>query len=847
MIDEKASQPSRLAGTSRVASHSKRRRLDSGTIGAEDTADGQLADPAGWRGGQAVQRVQVGRVPPLAEAFARRSETAPGVWDALIPGLALAIVPGAAAGPENGLGASGKTQCAVHLAESLWRSAGVDALIWISATSRASVLSGLAEGFAAATGIEPAGTAESVAARCVAWLAETSRPWLVVLDDLSDTEDLEGLWPGGPAGRVLITTRLPGMMAGQHQVHVVPVGFFSAREALGYLTQRTNTDSDQRRGAVDLIRTLDGEPLALAQACAVIADSAMTCRDYRDNLLSQQKQIQEARGESPTASSVTWILSVNHAEQMLPDAAPALAVAALLDGHGIPATVFTTAAVSTFLAAVSPYPGGPRGAELRRGWTAVLALEQAGLVWISREQSAQAVPMVGMSPAVQAEIRPAIPDDLREHAVRAAADALLEVWPAGESRPWTAESLRASAISLQREAADALWAGGCHELLLRLGRSLDAGRFTGPAVRYWQDLAATGERLLGRDHPHTVTAAARLADAYLAAGRGTEALRCYQQVLARYQRTLGGHVNGVTPDVTAARIGLGRALLMEGNPADAAAVLRAAAAEAEQVGGASHPDALRAREELAAAYRAEGQVPEAVRLLQGSLADREHVQGPRFPDTMTAREHLAAALLVEGRIAEGLSHAKRLLGDREGVLGAAHPDTIAARALYAAACYAAGRMTSALENAERARADSEQVLGVDHRDTLTRCLELAQIYSVSGRAAQSQALLGDTAVRCSRVLPAEDPLTLAIQRNLAGLAGRLRPTPPSREPRSAPADPPGTIAGADCGEPPRPPLPSGGSDCQSRDIAFAVGPSRLGSSLACSDGPHGQHHRRRGT
>lgn len=771
MIDEKASQPPRLAGTARVASPSKHRRLDSGTIGAEDTADGHLADPAGWRGGRAVQRVRVGQVPPLAEAFAGRGETAPGVWDALVPGVALALVPDAAAGPGNGLGASGKTQSAVYLAESLWRSAGVDVLIWISATSRASVLSGLAEGFAAATGIEPAGTAESVAARCIAWLAETSRPWLVVLDDLSDTEDLEGLWPDGPAGRFLITTRLAGMVAGQRPVLSLQVGFFSAREALGYLTERTGVEADQRRGAVDLIRTLDGEPLALAHACAVIADSTMTCRDYRDYLLSQQKQIQEVRGESPPASTLTWMLSVNHAEQMLSDAAPALAIAALLDGHGIPAAVFTTAAVSTFLAAESPYAGGLAGAERRRGWNALLALERAGLVWINRGQSAQAVPIVGISPAVQAEIRSAIPGDLREPAVRAAADALLEVWPADESRAWTAESLRASATSLQREAADALWAGGCHELLLRLGRSFDAGRFTGPAVRYWQELAMTGERLLGRGHPHTVTVTARLADAYLAAGRGTEALRCYQEVLAHYQRMLAGHAYGVTPDITAARIGLGRALLMAGKPADAAAVLRDVASETQQVCGISHPDALRAREELSAAYRAAGQVAEAVGLLQRSLADRERGQGPRAPDTMTTREHLAAALLAEGRVKEGLSQAERLLGDRERVLGTAHPHTIAARALCTAACYASGRMTSALQNAERARADSELVLGVDDRDTLTRCLELAQIYSVSGRQPQAEALLGDTVVRCGRVLPAGDPLTLAIRRSLAGLVG----------------------------------------------------------------------------
>ena len=771
MIGQEIPQRSRLAGSAPVVPPPFNSRLAPGAAGARrDTGAGQLADPAGPRGGQAGQRIRVGQVPPLAEAFTNRPESAPGIWnapgirDALPPGSALALVPGAAsaAEPRNEPGASGKTQCAVYLAESLWESAGIDVLIWISATSRASVLSGLLEGFAAATGIEPAGTAESVAARCVAWLAETPHPWLVVLDDLSDAKDLEGLWPDGPAGRVLITTRQPGVAFVQRRVHVLPVGFFSAREALSYLAQRTSADSDQRRGAVDLVKALHGEPLALAQASAIIANTTMTCRDYREYLLGQQDRIRAALGEAPSASSVTWMLPLDHAERMLPGASLVLVIAAFLDGHRIPADVFTTVAVNAFL-----------GAERMRGWDALLVLEQVGLVWIDRGKSAQATPVAGMSPAVQAEIRQAIPDDLRGPAVQAAADALLEVWPADESRAWTTEWLRASAAGLQREAADMLWAGGCHELLLRLGRSFDAGQLTGAAVRYWQDLADTGKRVLGPEHP-MVTATARLADAYLAAGRGTEALTCYQQVLDHYQRMPAGQAYGFTrghPDITAARKGLGRALIMVGKPADAAAILLEAARETEEFCGVAHPDALRARDELAAAYRAEGRTAEAIELFQRSLAHRQRVQGHRIPDTTITREHLAAALLAEGRVKEGLSQAERLLRDRERVLGAAHPDTIAARALCTAACYAAGRMTSALENAERARADSELVLGADHRDTLTRCLELAQIYAASGRQVQAEALLAATAVCCARVLPAGDLLTLAIQRNLAGFVG----------------------------------------------------------------------------
>ena len=71
-------------------------------------------------------------------------------------------------------------------------SRSVDVLAWVAAMSRASVLSGYVQA-AAELGLDHGGDAESVAARFLAWLAGTSRPWLVVLDDLRDAADLDGL------------------------------------------------------------------------------------------------------------------------------------------------------------------------------------------------------------------------------------------------------------------------------------------------------------------------------------------------------------------------------------------------------------------------------------------------------------------------------------------------------------------------------------------------------------------------------------------------------------------------------------------------------------------------------
>jgi tetratricopeptide (TPR) repeat protein len=704
-----------------------------------------------------AQRFRIGEVPPLAEGFTDRPDTAGDIANVLVPGSAVALVPGPAPpveGMPNWSGASGKTQIAAMIAESLWRSRVIDGLIWISVTGRAAVLSGFVQASAAATGLEPTGTAESVAVRFVGWLGVTARPWLVVLDDLPQTFDLGGLWPDGPAGRLLVTSAQPPTVRG---IRVVPVGAFSVREALNGLTERLTVNPVQRQGAIDLVEALGREPLALAQATSVLASSNLTCRDYRELFLDRRNRMWPGADEIPSAAMVTWILSLERAESLLPGPPVRLLLVfmALLDGHGIPGALFGTRVALAYLGA----------AGLRQAWDALLAIERAGLIVINRGVTP---PTILMSSAIQAVIRLAAPAEAQEPAARAAAGALLEAWPADEPQPWAATDLRANAASLAELAPDALWADGCHPLLLRLGRSLDEARLTGPAVEFWRDLAARCDAKLPHGHPDTLAVAARLAAAYLAAGEAGEAVRWYQRVLADRTRDLAaGH-----PAIVAARVSLARALILAGEPADGVTVLLRAVSESEQSRGPEHPDTLTVSEELAAAYQTAGDPAAAARLLARGLAYRERTAGPRDPLTMATRDRLAAACLADGKAKDAISHYKRVLSDREKTLGRSHPDTIATAASLSAAYYMAGRMPAAMQLAERCCADSERVLGPDHADTLARLVSLAHLYYAVGRVGDAAALLRETAARCERTLPPGDPLTATVRQSLANIGDR---------------------------------------------------------------------------
>ncbi len=713
---------------------------------------------------QAAQRFRVGEIPPLAEGYTDRPDTGRGIMDALVPGATLALVPGSAfaEGPSNWLGACGKTQIAVIIAESLWRSGTIDALIWISATDRASVLSGYVQASAAAFGIEPAGTAESIAARFVSWLSVTNTPWLVVLDDVKDPTDLDGLWPDGPAGRVLVTGTQSSIAAERRGVRVFPLGFYSVREALSCLTDRLSVNPAQRHGAIDLIEALGREPLALAQAASVVANSTLACRDYRDYFARRRQQIGVAAGEVPSAAAVTWTLSLGQAESLLPGASVRLmlVLVALLDGHGIPGAIFSTPSVAAYLgSAVTPFSPA---VDPKPAWDALLAIERAGLISVNR---AVTPPTILMNSVLQAAIRLAAPTNVQEPAARAAATALLEIWPADEPEPWTASSLRLNAASLHDTAPDVLWADGCHTLLLRAGRSLDGARLVGPAVEYWRDLSARCDTKLMPGHPDALVVAGHLAAAYLAAGYAAEAVDWYQRVLAERGRELApGH-----SAIIAARVSLAKALILAGEPGDAVTVMTRAVSECEQFRGGRHPNTLSARDELAAAYRAAGDIGAAIRLLSSNLADRERLQGPRDAETMATHDRLAAAYLAGGKFKDAITHYKRALSDREKVLGRDHPDTLATTANLSAAYRAAGRIPTAMQLSEQCCADSRRVLGPDHADTLARLANLAYLYYAAGRVGDAVALLRDTATRCERVLPSGDPLTQAVQQSLINI------------------------------------------------------------------------------
>ena len=256
----------------------------------------------------------------------------------------------------------------------------------------------------------------------------------------------------------------------------------------------------------------------------------------------------------------------------------------------------------------------------------------------------------------------------------------------------------------------------------------ELGDSAAQAIAVAEPLLADQERVLGPDHPDTLTSQNNLAAAYRAAGRAAEAIALHERTLADRERVLGPD----HPDTLQSRNNLALAYRAAGRAAEAIALHERTLADRERVLGPDHPDTLGSRNNLALAYEDAGRAAEAIPLHERTLADCERTLGPDHPSTLTSRNNLAAAYQAAGRAAEAIPLLERTLADRERVLGPDHPGTLSSRNNLAVAYRAAGRAAEAIPLHERTLADRERVLGPDHPDTLASRDNLAAARAALG-------------------------------------------------------------------------------------------------------------------
>jgi hypothetical protein len=715
---------------------------------------------------------QLGLPVPPGGQFTRRPDTLGGLGGLLVPEAVIALVPDQETGaaPWEWHGARGKTRAAAHAAIGLRRSGAVDLVAWVDASSRTSLLDGLAVA-ATGAGLDPSGGAEAAATGFVAWLRATRQRWVIVLDDLRDPADVAGLWPAGP-GSTLVTARSPAVVA-DSSACLVPVPCYSPREAVDALMGWLSTDPDHRSGLLDLALALECEPTAVAQAGAVISTAELSSRQYHEVFLRRKAAIEADCGREVSAAVVTWVMSAEHAEILEPGAGtwPLLVMASLLSPHGIPLAVLASRATCRYLAS----SGRSELESPARAQAAIAALQAAGLLAVD---SSGPLPVARMSVPLQAAVRAVAQQELLEQAIGTAADVLAEFRPGDDPRSAAAMLLRSCAAALRAAAGDALLAGGRHHrVLVATGQSLDGAGLAGPAAAWWRDLACDSARLLGDDHAETLTAASLASAALLASGQAQEAMSWASWAMSRRDAMLGPDHAGTIRVATV----LGRALAGVGRHGEAITLLKDTAARSARALGPVHAATLAARQEHASACLAAGRAGDAVSSLRQLVVCLTESLGPDDVATSLAGERLATACLAAGRASEAVGVYEEIVSRRERLLGGGHPDTLRTWALLASAHGAAGQMSAALRQHQQAYTGYQNVLGEGHRHTLACAAALADAYADAGQMTAAMSVLDDAISRAMGDLPTGDPLTARLRQARTTLAAQF--TPPATSTR----------------------------------------------------------------
>ncbi|MFI5884675.1 tetratricopeptide repeat protein [Streptomyces sp. NPDC051554] len=654
---------------------------------------------------------QVGVIPSRAGCFQDRAEAAR--LGATLAGGGTTVVNSAGGmltgGVLAGMGGVGKTQLAANYARTAWQAEELDVVVWITANNSTAAASGYAQAGIEILGADPANPQQATQA-FLAWLEPKpqERPcrWLVVLDDLTDPADLNGLWPpASPHGRTLVTTRRKDAALTGNGRQLIEVGLFTHNESIAYLatTLAAHHRHEPDTHLASLADDLGHLPLALAQAAAYLIDTGETVDAYRHLLADRTTKLTDAApdvlpDDQALPLAAAWSLSIDRADTLRPAglARPMLQIAAFLDANGIPQDVLTSSPALAHLTAHRTRTGPDTAGEgapvsPQEAVRTLRALHRLSLVDHSTDTPHEAVRVHQL---IQRATRDTLTPHQHDQTTHSAADALMAAWPAIARDTALAQTLRANATALAGHGGEALYQPDAHTVLYRTGTNLgETGQVTA-ACKHYQRLTETTRRHLGEDHPDTLTARNNLARWRGEAGNAAEAAQAYTDLLADRIRVLGED----HPDTLATRGHLARWRGEAGNATEAAQAFADLLKHMVRVLGEDHPHTLTARSNLAHWRGETGNATEAAQAYTDLLADRTRVQGEDHPDTLATRSNLARWRGEAGNATEAAQAYTDLLKHMVRVLGEDHPHTLTTRGNLAHWQKAAAKAPTGLGN-----------------------------------------------------------------------------------------------------------------------------------------------------
>ena len=583
--------------------------------------------------------------------------------------------PGAVVHAVHGLGGIGKSALAARYA--LLHAGEYTQIVWITAQGPVEVEAGLRR-FAVA--LEPqldrVLTSEALAERATSWLAAHGG-WLLVLDNVEAAGDIEALLArlGTGSGRFLLTSRttVGWQRLGAQAVHL---DVLEPVPALGLLGKTVGAAGAEIEGGAELCAYLGYLPLALVQAGAYIAqnrDGAGPGMRWYLRLLAETPAAVLGAGDeqsdpertlariwrvtldklagTPLAGDVLRVLAF-----FAPDEIPAALLGPMAAQPGLDEAIGRLAAYS-MLTRTPPDPAEPDAGPVLRVHRLVQAVTRTP---DPHDPHRDPAALARARTTATALLNAAIPGDVEEPGT----------WGA-----WRRLVAHIDALAVHAAPETDTDTDTTAHLLNQAGLFLLEQGAVGQATGHFSRAHNTLRRVLGEDHPTTLTSRSNLACAYRAAGDLGRAIPLYETTLAEQLRVLGEE----HPATLTSRSNLAYAYAFAGDLGRAIPLFEATLADRLRVLGEDHPDTLASRNNLAGTYQAAGDVGRAIPMFEATLADTRRVLGEEHPDTLTSRNNLAYVYRVAGDLGRAIPLYETTLADRLRVLGRDHPDTLTSR------------------------------------------------------------------------------------------------------------------------------------------------------------------------
>ncbi|KAJ5955828.1 Disease resistance protein [Penicillium viridicatum] len=572
--------------------------------------------------------------------------------------------------------------------------------------------------------------------------------------DLAKAFDLQKFLPETDHGAIVVTTRSSIVKLGQ-TLHLRKLEDINdSLEILASVSGRE--DVKQNSAATDLVRQLDGLPLALATAGAYLEQVSISYTEY---LQLYRESWQRLHEETPQLGAYdqtlysTWNLSYRYIQQQSPIAAMLLRQWAYFASEDLWYELLEDS--------------GPDKPE----WLGALTENK-----LTFHASLRLLCSHGLVEADPATILQRV--ESRGYSVHGCVHSwMIHVLNQGLDKSMAWRAVECVAAHVPRDEEHEFWliqrrliahADRCLEIISNLeveGEDMgalhslgylyaDQGRLQEAEAMYERALEGK-EKACGREHISTLDTVNNLGSVYKDQGRLQEAEAMYERALEGYEKTRGREHTSTLNTVH----NLGVLYSDQGRLQEAEAMYERALEGKEKACGREHISTLDTVNNLGSVYKNQGRFQEAEAMYERALEGYEKTWGREHTSTLNTVNNLGVLYTDQGRFQEAEAMYERALEGKEKTWGREHMSTLDTVNNLGVLYKNQGRLQEAEAMYERALEGYEKTRGREHTSTLDTVHNLGVLYKNQGRLQEAEAMYERALEGYEKAFVVTSPLT----------------------------------------------------------------------------------------